>query len=210
MHGGACVAFGHFGSVRIQDEGDVSVLRWGFAEGLEELEVLGRVHEMVFATNDVGEAHLEVVDDIDEVEDEGSVGAADDHVGGVGLVGVVDGDFTADEVVHGDGFAIEAEAPRAVVFVNASGVLEFLEPVGVDVLSLGLEVGSTVASCFVAFIPVDAEPCEAGENGLAGFFGVAGFIGIFDAENELSAVFSGIEPVEQGGAGSSNVQIASG
>ena len=210
MDRGARVAFGHFGAVRVQDERDVCVGGWDFAKGLEELEVLGRVHEVVLAANDVGEAHLEIIDDVDEVEDEGSVRSADNHVGGVGFVGVVDGDFTADEVLHGDWFAFEAEAPGAVVFVDAAGVLEFFEPSGVDILSLRLEIWSAVTAGLVTFVPVDAEPFEAGEDGLAGFFGVACFVGVLDAENKISAVLPGVEPVEESGARPSNVQVASG
>lgn len=42
--GGSGVAFGHLGTVGIQDEGDVSVLGWLRPESRDELKVLGSVH----------------------------------------------------------------------------------------------------------------------------------------------------------------------
>lgn len=180
------------------------------AEGLEELEVLGGVHEVVFAADDVGHFHGEVVDDVDEMEDVGAVAAFYDHVWGVRGVAVVDGDFAADEVVHGDGLALEAEAPCAVIFVESAGGEEFLKILGVDVVALGLLVGGAWAADFGAFIPVKAEPVHAFEDGFAGFFCVPGGVCVFDTEDEFAVVLTGVEPVEEGGAGAADVEVAGG
>ena len=206
---GTGVAFGHFGAIGIEDEGDVSVEGRGAAESLDELEVFRGVHQVVFAADDVGDFHFQVVDDIDEVEDVGAVGAFDDHVWRVGFIAVVDGDFAADEVVHGDGFAIEFEAPSAVVLVDAVGVDEFLEPTVVDIEAFALEVGAEVAAFLRALVPIEAEPVHAVEDCLFGGFGVTGFVGVFDAEDEGSAEVAGEEPVEQSGASAADVKVAS-
>lgn len=95
---------------------------------------------MVLAADHVGHFHFEVVDDVYEMEYVGAVAAADDHVGRVRGIAVIDGDFTADEVMHGDGLAVEAETVGIAVFVEAVGGEEFFEIGVVDGFSLGLVV----------------------------------------------------------------------
>jgi len=57
----------------------------------------------------------------------------------------------------------------------------------VQVVALGLEVRRVGAADFGAFVPQDAEPAEAVEDGLQGFGAVAFGVGIVDAEDELPA-----------------------
>src|SRR6185369_7221252 len=59
-------------------------------------------------------------------------------------------------------------------------------------------------------IPVEAEPAQAFENGLDRRFGGALPVGVLDAQAEGAAVMTGIEPVEQGRAGATDMQVASG
>ena len=186
----------------------MGVLRRVSAERLDELEVLGRVHQVVFAADHVRDVHFQVVHHIDEMEDITSIGAFDDHVGRVRKVAVIDGHFTADEVVHGDGLALEAEAPGTVVLINAAGVGEFLEPRVVDGLALALEIRPAGAVLAGAFVPVEAEPAHAVEDRLAGFLGVAGLVGVLDAQDERAAMFAGEEPVEERGACAADVEVA--
>lgn len=61
-----------------------------------------------------------------------------------------------------------------------------------------------------AFVPIEAEPGEALEDGEASGFGVALLICILDAEDELALVFPGEEPVKEGGAGAADVEVAGG
>lgn len=217
-HGGAGIAFAHFGPVLVEDEGDVGVAgRFGL-EGAEEGDVFGCVAEVVFAADDVSDLHFEVVDDVNEVEDGLAVGANDDEVG---VGGLAVGEFAADLADHGvtdeDGFAGHAELDGAFVFVGVSAVDEFPDAAAVKVLALGLEVGAAVASARAgrvggggAFVPVEAEPAEALEDDVDGGLGVAGGVGVFDAEDEGAAGVAGVEPVEKGRAGASDVEVASG
>ena len=39
------------------------------AEGLVEFDMLGGVGEVIFTTNHVGDLHLDIIDDADEMED---------------------------------------------------------------------------------------------------------------------------------------------
>lgn len=206
--GGAFVALAHFGAAGVQNEGDVSVGGRVFAEGFEEVDVLPGVGEVVLAPEHVGDAHFDVVHDVDEVEDVAAVGAAEGHVG---LFGGGEFDIAANEVGDGDGGAGELEADGAgFLGVGAAGGGEGVEVAVVDGLALALEVGAAVAAGFGAFIPVDAEPAETFEDGVAGGFGVTRFVGVLDAEDEGTMKFAGVEPVEQGGAGAADVEVAGG
>lgn len=112
--------------------------------------------------------------------------------------------------MHGDGFAIEAEAPGTVVLIDAVGCDEFFEPGVVDGDAFALEVGAEVSAFFGAFIPIEAEPVQAVEDSLACFVGVSCFVGVFDAEDEGAAVFSCEEPVEERGSRAADVEVAGG
>ena len=72
----------------------------------------------------------------------------------------------------------------------------------VEIEALGLEER--------AFVPVEAEPAHAFENAFDHGFGGALEVGVLDAEDEGSAEVAGEEPVEEGGAGSADVEVASG
>src|SRR5262249_34287279 len=60
-----------------------------------------------------------------------------------------------------------------------------------------------------AFVPVDAEPFEAIENRLQRLGTIALGVRVIDAQDELSAMFPGVEPVEQRGAYAADVQVPS-
>ena len=68
-------------AVAVQDERDVRVLRRLDAERAEQRDVLGGVAQVILAANDVRDAHLQIVHDVDEVEHGLAVGAHDDEVG---------------------------------------------------------------------------------------------------------------------------------
>ena len=181
------------------------------AEGLKQLDVLGRVHDVVFPADDVGHLHFNVVHHVDEVENVGAVRAADGHVRRVGGVPVVNGDVSADQVMEGDGLgAVKAEAPCAAVLIHAPGVLELLEIGVVNIIALALEVGAAVAALHGAFIPVQTQPFHAGEDCAGGFLRVAGIVRVLNAEDEGAAHLAGKQPVEQGGARAADVEVARG
>src|SRR6185295_7067409 len=57
-------------------------------------------------------------------------------------------------------------------------------------------------------VPVEAEPLQAVDDGLDRFLGGALAVGVLDAQAEDAAVMPGIQPVEQGRAGASDVEEA--
>ena len=181
-----------------------------YAKRLEELEVLRGVHHVILAADHVGHLHFDVIHDVDEMEDVGAVAAFHDHVGRVRLIAVIDGHIPADEIVDGDRFAVEAETPGIAVLVEAVGGEELFEIGVVDVVALGLVVRAVRPAFFRPLIPVEAEPVHAVEDRLAGCLGVAGGIGVLDAEDERAFVLTGEEPVEKGGAGAADVEVAGG
>ena len=222
---GALVALGHLArAVGLEDERDVGVLRRFDAEGLEELEVLRGVGEVVFAADHVRDPHLDVVDDVDEVEDRFAVGAEDDEVA------VFDaGDLAADQVVQhhrrgvdllvillqvlvvgGGAGALEAEPPGAVLLIGAALGGELLELGLVESGALRLEVGAVVAADLGPLVPIHAQPAHRVEDHLQEGVGVALLVGVLDAEDELAARVTGVEPVEQGRAGASDMEEAGG
>ena len=85
------------------------------AERLPQQLLLGRVREVLVAADDVGDPHLDVVDDVGQHEDRGAVGAQQDEVLDR-LVGELD--VAADDVVDdgrpvGDAEAQHPPRPRA-------------------------------------------------------------------------------------------------
>lgn len=92
---GTLVALGHFTwAVGFEDEGDMTEEGGGDTEGLKELHVFAGVGKVVFAANDVGNFHGDIVDNVDEVEDGEAVGPEDDKV-----FIFASADFTADDIV---------------------------------------------------------------------------------------------------------------
>jgi hypothetical protein len=77
----------------------------------------------------------------------------------------------------------------------------------VQMLPLRLKVGTVRAFHTRPFIPIDPEPPEPVENRLEGFRLVAFGIGVVDAENELAAMPSREQPVEQRGTNATNMKI---
>jgi hypothetical protein len=78
------------------------------------------------------------------------------------------------------------------------------------VLALALEIRTAITADIRAFIPVETEPAHAFEDACGGFRRVAGAIGVLDAQDEGAAVLAGHQPVEQGRAGTSDVEITGG
>ena len=64
----AFVALAHFRSVLVKDERNMCVARRRHAECSENLYVLRRVREMIFASDHVRDFHFEIVDHIHEME----------------------------------------------------------------------------------------------------------------------------------------------
>ena len=80
----------------------------------------------------------------------------------------------------------------------------------VDVRALGLEVGPAFAAAFGAFVPLQAQPFQAGEDLGQGLGLVAFLVGVLDAQDEGAAVMAGEQKIEQGRARAADVQVAGG
>lgn len=61
-----------------------------------------------------------------------------------------------------------------------------------------------------SFIPIEPEPTESFQNWFERGFNIALLVGIVDPQDELAAVFTSEQPVEQSGANSTDVKIARG
>ena len=68
-----------------------------------------------------------------------------------------------------------------------------------------LHVGPLVHDLFV---PREAEPLEAIENGAGAFVRASGAIGVFDAQEEVAAELLCVQPVEQGSARAADMEKA--
>jgi hypothetical protein len=73
-----------------------------------------------------------------------------------------------------------------------------------------LAVQGEALGLLVLFVPVEAQPAQALEDGLDAGVGVALDVGVVQAQHHGAAVVAGIEPVEDEGAGAAHVQKAGG
>ena len=199
------------------------------AEGVEKLQVLEGVHDVVLAADDVGNLHLDIVHHVHQVEDVGTICALHHHVGVDIHVVVVHGDIAAHHVMQGHhALALEAETPHGTLagagdfiavlvalvgggaFVHTAHVHKLLEVAVIDILALALEVGGKCATLAFAFIPVQTQPAHAGEDGLHGVFHVAFLVGVFNAQHESATHLAGEKVIEQSGTGTTDVQVSGG
>ncbi len=128
------VAFGELAAVRAQDHGKVGEVRRVEAEGLVEDDLLGRVGEVVFPADHVGDLHQRVVDDHREVVGGRPVGPGQDPVPeGVS----VNGHVPPHPVREGYGVGLDFEADGGAatlgLFLSALGGREVAARPGVDV-----------------------------------------------------------------------------
>ena len=85
-----------------------------------------------------------------------------------------------------------AEAVVCFAFVQ-----QLLSIFFVDIKALGLIVRTIFAAGLRTFIPVDAQPFQAGKDLAYGILFQAFNIGILDTQNQLTAHFAGKQPVKQ-------------
>jgi hypothetical protein len=179
-------------------------------EGVVEFDVFRRVREVVLATDHMRELHFDVVDDIHKMENPRTVRSADRHVGVGRGIRHVELDATTNDVLDHHRFARRAETDGAAVLVDMPPGLKDREVFFVNGIPLALAVGTELAAHVRTLVPVEAEPFQAVENDLVRLGRVAFFIRVLDAEDELAAVFAGVEPIEEGGAGPADMEKAGG
>src|SRR5262249_19441537 len=80
----------------------------------------------------------------------------------------------------------------------------------IELRALRLKVGAMWPADFGPFVPLDAEPFEAVEDGQQGFGAIAFGVRIVDAKGELALVGSGGEQVEQRSADAADMQVTGG
>jgi hypothetical protein len=73
-----------------------------------------------------------------------------------------------------------------------------------------LAVEGQALGLLVFFVPVEAQPPEAREDGLDAGVGVALDIGVVEAQDHDAVVVTGKEPIEDKGAGAADVKEAGG
>src|SRR4030095_278591 len=189
---------------------------------------------MIVAADDVGDPHRDVVDDDAEIVRGRSVRADQDPV--VELA-VLERDRTVDEIVHDsgpfDGYPQAQGAGVETPVATAPGVAECLAPllrgralagqelgrtiavVGASgskqplgVLAVGREaLGLAIARRRRSLVPVETEPPERVDDGHDVLLGRARAVRVLDAEDEGAAVVAREEPVEERGAGASDVEM---
>ena len=94
-------------------------LRQLSAQRTEQQHVLGRVGEVILTTDDVADAHGDVIHDHHEVVQRRTVGAGDDQI--ASQLARVDADVTPHEIVELDRASADAEADdRGAPFGTAS------------------------------------------------------------------------------------------
>ncbi len=165
-------------------------------ERLVDAHLLRRVVQVLVAPNDVCDAHVDIVDDHDEVVDERAVGASDDEI--LELF-VVEADVTDKLVVnHRRAGLGDAEPPRAVPFVRGAGAKERFRRLQVSLVTLRLAW---------PLVPVQPEPAKRGDNLLDRLVGRPLAVRVFDAQHEGAAGVPREQPVEQSRACSPDVEV---
>src|ERR1043166_6642044 len=185
-------------------------MRGRCAKGPVELHVFGRIRKMILAANNVRNLHLDVVHHVDEMENPRAVGAANGHVRIRLRARHVEFGMAADDVIDYDLFSREAKTDGTGVVVNAAGGAQFIEITLIDRFTFALKIGAKISAGLRTFVPIESEPAEPVINGLRGFLRVARPIGVFNPQNQRAIGVPGVEPVEQGGARSADVEETGG
>ena len=113
---------------------------------------------MVFAPDDVGDFHFDVVHDINEMENPRAVGPANRHVGIRLRIGQIELDAAANRIVDYNLLALEPKTDGALIVVNSAGSAQLLEIRAIDFFAFALEIGPEISARVRAFIPIQAEP----------------------------------------------------
>jgi hypothetical protein len=63
-----------------------------------------------------------------------------------------------------------------------------------------------ISTLLRTLIPVESQPVKAIQDDLFGLLGVSAVVGILDTEHKGAPMLAGIDPVEEGGAGSPDME----
>ena len=194
---------------------------------------------MIVAANHVGNSHVVVVHHHRQHVGGGAVGAQQHHVvqlvaghPDLALDMVADHGFPFPGRLEADDridarrrFRRVAVAPSSVVQHGPAGFFRVLAHFGQlfrrAVTTVGLAVGEEAFGRLGVMggtrelghhvaVPVQAQPPQAGDDGVHGFVRGPRPVGVLDAQAKAAAVMLGVEPVEQRRAGSADVKEARG
>ncbi len=169
-------------------------------ERLQEPDLLGRVRDVVVAADHVRDPVLHVLERRGEVVGRPAV-RADEHDVLDRLVRHLD--MAADDVVPGGRpFVRHPEADRAFVDVRLALVDEPLRDLAAALHRVQLEADVAV--------PVEAEPAQRALDLLDGLGHLAARVRVLDPQEDLAAVLTSEQPVEEEGAHAADVEVAGG
>ena len=154
---------------------------------------------MVVAAEHVADPRVDVVHDHGEVVERRAIGAQDHEVLDVLAL---ESDAVVHRVVPGDLPGRHAQADGALVEVGLAFGEQLVGDVLVALDSRALEDG--------LLVPIEPQPREAVEDDLGVLVTGAGLVGVLDTQQELAAHVPGVEPIEEGGAGAPDVEVARG
>ena len=193
-------------------------LRRLYIERAKQCDVLGRVGEMILTANHVRNAHLDVIHHVDQMKHRLVVRAHDHEIGlFLFAIGQFPHHITADQVRNGHRLALHAEPDGAVVLVGEPLGLQLLHAPHINLRALGLIIRHLITHAVAgrivarrAFIPVQPKPAQAIENHIDCLRRVTFLVRVLHSQHKFAARMTGIEPIKQRSAGTSNMQIPSG
>jgi hypothetical protein len=233
------MALGEFCSVCAMDQRDVRVDRLFPSHGADQHQLAERVVEMVIAANNVGDAHVMIIDH-DRQHVGGRPVRAQQHK--IVQLGIVHGDITLHQIgdCHaaffgslephdigrsGGRFGRIAVAPAAIIahrqlFLTLFSAHRF-QFFGSGEAFIRMAVGEQVSRDFGMArgagklhhnlaVPIEIEPFHAFDNCFDCIIGGARTVCIFDAQQEFSTHVAGIEPVVERGARAADMEVACG
>ena len=173
---------------------------------------------MIFTTNHVCDAHLDVVHHVNQMKHRFAVRTHDHEVGlFLFAIGQFPHHIAADQIRNGHRLALHAKPDGAVVLIGEPLGLQLLHASRIDLRALGLIIRPTITHAVAgrivarrAFIPVQPQPAQALENHIDCLRRVTFLIRVLHAQHKFAARMTGIEPIKQRRAGTANVQVACG
>src|SRR5688500_6475875 len=187
------------------DERHVRELRRRLRERVVEQYLLRRVGDVIVATNDMRDRHVDVVDDDGEVIGGIAVGAQDDEILDVL---VLERDLAAHQIDEARLAVRDLEADRPFVQVGLFREDERVRVLAVFLLALRLEVRRMRAADVGPLIPVETEPAQAVDDAGDHLPRRALRVGVLDAQHERAAMPPREQPVEERRARAADVQVA--
>jgi len=208
--------------------------RYMGTEGTENVHLARRVTDVVLATDDMADAHVEIVDDNGQIVGRRPIGLADhqvvefavlpgnptsDHV--IETNGTLDRSTEADHMRSGGINVTGAAVPVVLGFLLALHLLgtEDIESLPGAVAAVSMPLLKQPIDHFLVtvetlgleerpFVVLEAEPGHALEDGVDRFRGRAFKVGVLDAQNERAAMATGMKPGEERGTGTTDVEVA--